>query len=767
MALAVVAVVAGFYLRARFELHSALKNLPGKFGVDIQQTSEGFSLSKSEGGRTLFTIHASKATQFKQGGRAELHDVNIIVYGRKEDRFDQIYGDDFEYDPQAGTVVSKGEVHIDLESSAEGQKPEEQAPPQEMRNPIHLRTQGMTFNQKTGLAETEGLIDFRVPQATGTAHGATYDSKNNALALHSAIDIQTTGKQSEHIQAVHGTITKEPRLLTMDSVRMAGGERTLMADRATVELAADNSVHQVNAEGNVRVSSLGGMQLRSPRGLMTLGANNTVESALFSGGVDFQSEQQGTSGHSGEMLMRFATAAAPKGSAKPATHSANQSASQSASQDKGSAMATLLQAIEARQGVTLQQAPKPASKNPQALAINSNAMTFALRGGRLLTSAQTEGPGHIVISAMAPKSAGEQTLIDARHVTADFAGQNHLQTVHGIGAVQVTSHSPGQPDKLSTSETMVAQFTPEGELSRVLQEGNFRYKEGQSSKSELGGRTSFAERAIYSPLDDSVTLQGSPRIVDGGMTVTADNIRLLRRGGEAFAQGNVKSTYSELKLQPNGALLATADPIHVTAHAMNAQQLSGVAHYKGSARLWQGSNIVEGQTIDFDQKSRTIVALGDRAHPVTSVFLQVDAKGKATSMLVTAPKLNYADNQRQVQYSGGVTARGQDGVMTADHADVYLNPVGASPAGGPSQLERIVAAGHVLVQQHERRAEGNKLLYTAAAGSFVMTGDSPVLSDPVNGTVHGDSLTFYSHDDRVVVESNGSARTVTHTHVSR
>ena len=198
-----------------------------------------------------------------------------------------------------------------------------------------------------------------------------------------------------------------------------------------------------------------------------------------------------------------------------------------------------------------------------------------------MSTAQTEGPGHIVISAAAPKSAGEQTLIDAQHFTADFGEQNRLHTVHGAGAVHVTSHVPGQPDKVSTSDTAVAQFTPEGEVSRVIQEGNFRFNEGQSSKNESGGRTSFAERATYSPLDDSVTLQGSPRIVDGGMTVTADSIRLLRRSGEAFAAGNVKSTYSELKLQPNGALLATADPIHVTAHAMNAQQSSGVAHYTG------------------------------------------------------------------------------------------------------------------------------------------------------------------------------------------
>ena len=91
----------------------------------------------------------------------------------------------------------------------------------------------------------------------------------------------------------------------------------------------------------------------------------------------------------------------------------------------------------------------------------------------------------------------------------------------------------------------------------------------------------------------------------------------------------------------------------------------------------------------------------------------------------------------------------------------------ATRTTGPSQLDHIIAYAHVLVQQRERRAEGEKLVYTAATGSFVMTGGAPMLSDPVNGTVRGDSLTFYSHDDRVVVEGDSSSRAVTHTHVSR
>jgi len=57
-------------------------------------------------------------------------------------------------------------------------------------------------------------------------------------------------------------------------------------------------------------------------------------------------------------------------------------------------------------------------------------------------------------------------------------------------------------------------------------------------------------------------------------------------------------------------------------------------------------------------------------------------------------------------------------------------------------------------------------VYTASTGAYVMTGGAPMLSDPVNGKVRGDSLTFYSHDDRVVVEGKGSSRAVSHTHIS-
>jgi lipopolysaccharide export system protein LptA len=87
------------FLRAAGACARFIHDVPAKLGLDIQQTAEGFSISKSIEGRTQFTVSASKAVQFKEGGRADLHNVKIVIYGKDASRFDQVTGDDFEYDP--------------------------------------------------------------------------------------------------------------------------------------------------------------------------------------------------------------------------------------------------------------------------------------------------------------------------------------------------------------------------------------------------------------------------------------------------------------------------------------------------------------------------------------------------------------------------------------------------------------------------------------------------------------------------------------------
>src|SRR5262249_16218723 len=153
-----------------------------------------------------------------------------------------------------------------------------------------------------------------------------------------------------------------------------------------------------------------------------------------------------------------------------------------------------------------------------------------------------------------------------------------------------------------------------------------------------GTRKAWGQHAIYTTADQQLVLSGSPRVVDSGMTTTAQVIRLNRDTGDAVAEGGVKSTYSDLKAQPDGALLATADPIPITSRAATARRAPAIAAYSGGARLWQNANVVEAPSIEFDREHRSLIAKGTPAQLVSTVLVQTDKSGKTTPVTVTSPR---------------------------------------------------------------------------------------------------------------------------------
>ncbi|PYP84504.1 MAG: LPS export ABC transporter periplasmic protein LptC [Candidatus Angelobacter sp. Gp1-AA117] len=717
-AVLVLLIVAGFYfrgiLRVHRELSSALKKIPS----NITQSTRGFTFSKSEGGRTLFTIHASQAEQFKEGGRAELHDVNIVVYGRQSNRFDQIYGSDFQYDPSTGEIVANGEVHIDLESDATGISRPDQSPPREMKNPIHLKTSNLSFNNKTGFAQTKERIEFRIPEASGSAMGAAYDSRSNVLKLLSAVRVVTTDKRQATITAQSATMSKDPRTAVLQSARLEEQERDFRADKVTFLLRDDNTIERVLAAGNIHAQGGGprAFSMDAPQAELIMADQQQIRSGTIFGGVSF--ETKGTSpakGKAGKVLLTFG----PRN-----------------------------QVIRARAEDSVQLDQGQPGKSMQ---VQSQGLDLFTGSNKKLEKAVTSGTAQVVLTDKQTKST-----ITAGTFEANYGPRSKLQRVFGSPDAKVVSSTPGQPDRITTSRDVMATFNDEGSMTLVEQDGNFHYQEGQ--------RTATAAQARYVPSEDNFVLTGSPRVQETGTSLSADTIQLNRKTNNATAQGNVKTTYTELKPQSNGALLASADPIHVTGSSMQASRNGGVARFT-NARLWQAANIIEAPIISFDREHRSLQAQGSAQGKVSAVFVQPDKNGKTTPVNVTADKLSYVDAERKAVFSGNVLVRGAETTMNADTVQVLLLPRGNQAS---SQLDRIIAQGEITIQQQERKATGNQLVYTAQDEKFVLTaadGKRPSIFDAEHGQITGDSLTFYTHDDRVLVDSKESSHTLIQTRI--
>src|SRR5262252_8263168 len=255
IAILLTLAVAGMYFYARSKAQNALKTVPEKIGIDIKQTAQGFQISKSDSKRTLFTVQASNVKEFKLNGNAELHNVSIILYGRDSSRFDQIYGDNFSYNQKTGDVTAKGEVQIDLVGNPAGLESPDQAAPRELKSPIHLKTNDLVFKKDSGNAWTDARVEFRTPQASGSAVGAKYAGKTNTLTLASQIHIELSGPEASVIEAKHGVITNEPRQIVLDQPRLTRESGNVQADQATFHLGSENHVENIVATGDVRTEA--------------------------------------------------------------------------------------------------------------------------------------------------------------------------------------------------------------------------------------------------------------------------------------------------------------------------------------------------------------------------------------------------------------------------------------------------------------------------------------------------------------------------------
>ncbi|HVI08110.1 MAG TPA: LPS export ABC transporter periplasmic protein LptC, partial [Candidatus Binatia bacterium] len=387
MAALFIAMIAGVYFYARVKQRNVLKEVPNKLGIEIKQTANGFQFSKSDGKRTQFTVQAGSVKQFKLDGSAELRNVSIILYGRDSSRFDRISGDAFSYDKKTGDVIGRGDVQIDLHANPSGQSSPDLSAPERLKNPIHLKTRDLVFNQNSGDAYTDARVDFTTPQATGWAVGAHYAGKNNTLTIVSQIHVTLTGPDAATILATHGVFTREPHEIVLEHARMERSAGVVQAEEATFFLGPDNNVERVFGTGNVSAETAASdsenTRARADQGEMFLaGRQNLLRTATLTGHVHIERDgPQAMAGDAGSAVLDFA--------------GRNE-----------------IRKIHAADGVHLAQhaaasaREKDSASQPQDFDITAPVIDFFLADGRRLDHAVTSGDAKIAILP-AQNSTGE------------------------------------------------------------------------------------------------------------------------------------------------------------------------------------------------------------------------------------------------------------------------------------------------------------------------------------------------------------------------
>ena len=770
-ALACAVLTVGVYLKRGWSRYIESRNAPPAPAVNVERQSTKLTFSKGEGTRTVFTVEASKSTDFRGENASDLEGVKVTIFGKDGARHDTLETHTCRYSKDSGDVNCSGNVEITLMSNEEWEAAGGKSDAAAMK----VKTSGMVFNRASGEAKTEQAVRFTFANGSGEARGATYRSEEGTLTLLREVKLKLDqpvagGKLSAGRKPAG---TKEPVEVTgsrMEFQRDAGtaylagpAEAKTRSDRLTaagflVNLDEDFHVKQLIAKGDGR-TMLPEFTSAKGAGYERLRAEEIVAEFAPQGWIARVEAKRQVMGE------------AMKGEEKQ-TVAAENAVMEMVPAKNAPRTLVLAGNVDARmKGGT----GKGRADDARRLTTKELRIVFAeTAGGKgtRLQSAETAGPGRLELNDAATATAkGTQMMLQANQLRMKFDAAGTASRLDADGNVEAERTVAGGNKQTATAKDGFIELAANGGWTRMELDNNVQLNEAQRS-----GR---ADHAVFDRAEQTATLSGRATTRDATNQTSADKLTFWQATGEVRGEGNVRS--SDISARNTAVRLAAATS-NISADRLDANAKLGRALYSGRARLWQGDAVLEAETIELLKTERVLNATGN----VRAVFPQ--ASGGAAKAAQAAPvkrakgavvwhvnsgKLTYWDMENRAHLSENVVVQAPDQKMSSQELDLYFtranSGVGNDAKGpqGAQQISRAVGTGDVTVVQGDRKATAERGEYTAADGKFVMSGGTPTIFDVGEGTTTGRQLTFFLADATIIVDSENGSRTLTKHRVEK
>lgn len=767
-ALLLALVTGGIYLRREWVALAERQKAPPPLTEDKERQSIGLTVSRNEGNRTIFTVQASKSTDLKGQDTSLLEDVKVTVFGKLGDRHDIIHTQSCRYSKADGGIQCSGNVQFDLESAADAAKAEKDK--NIKPNVIHVDTSAVTFDAKSGMAQTAAPVTFVLPNGNGEGIGGTYSSHEGTLRLEKDVrvtlhqtgalaagkksnspttDVVLRGTSMEMGKQSHTVVLAGPATATTPTQQLSAGQMTMYLDaqnRAQTMVAEPGSLNQRPV-----VTSTGG---KGPTGSGTLRADLMTADLSPEGWVrtiEAQGKLDGKS-ESGDMQADRADVEMwPKvNEAKLLTLRGNVHVSQ----------------VDAKTGTR---------KN-----LTTSILQMSFAGGKPgepnpVQHAETLARGTMQWN----DTATSQSKLLADKLAVDFGAAGKAKDLVATGNVQTERKLEGKPTQTATATNGDAQLDAAGTWTQINLRENVHLQDGD--------RSAEAQKAVFTRIPQTTVLTGQAVARDASSQTRATRITFNQDTGDIEAEGKVRSTdFGNSK----DAIHLSSSPSDISSDHMVGNSKAGRALYTGHARLWQGTSVLEADSIELLRDTRVLNAKGNvravfpkqengnqktvktsanqpASKPVKKDKTQDSPGSEETVWHVSSGTLTYWDLENRAHLEQNVVVQSNDQRMKAPILDLYFTREQNGKAGeGPSKISRAVGTGGVEITQEDKRGIAERGVYTADDDKFVLSGGTPTLYD-ADGMTTGRELTFNIADDTIIVDSGNGPRTLTRHRVQK
>jgi lipopolysaccharide export system protein LptA len=606
----------------------------------------------------------------------------------------------------------------------------------ETKDKLKVNTEALSFDQNSGIAQTDSHISFERENVSGTSTGAVVEQKAKRLELKSNVQLTVAPAQSGAtkrarpvaIKAARGTFEQNSMQLAFSGgVTVEQENDILSGDNLTAFLNQQKHLERAEIRTNayMRVMDPGrAAEVKSVNMDFFMDKDQRLERALATNDV------------AARTLEGDADVQVTGSTSLEVTFQAKDDAS------------LLKQMVAGGRSVITMGAPKSKANDPRAAnkRLTANAVKLFWRiTGRDLEKAEASGDAELFVEPVVSSARAERKKLNAPQFDCDFFEAGNLaRTCKATGGSKATL-DPMQPvqnrgTRTLTSQTMTAVFLKDTQdVERVDAQGDSKFNEND--------RNGVAANVSYVAADQTVRLRGGdPTVWDSRGRTKAIELDADLANDVSYARGRTTTTYYSQE-QTNGAtpFSKTKSPVYIASDRGEFRHESGQAIYTGNARAWQDDNYVRGDKLVIYINDKRMEATG---HVQSAIY---NAKGRAENnntvvpVFAAADSMFYSDPDRTIHYEGNVDIKQGSDRLTGGVADVYLDKE-------TNEMQKTTAQRNVVLTQPTRKGTGDWVEYTTANEVAILKGNPARVEDVEQGNTEGNRLTLSVRDGKVTAD---------------
>ncbi len=715
-----VVVVVTAYIRARKTVKPigvvrAKPALPGKVTTVI----EGYKYVRTdEKGRETLRLFAARDTAYEDG-RHELEKIDLTAFS-EDGKNARITAERGEYQLEGGEMTFMGNVKI---ASSEG---------------LEVASESMKYFQKEQIATTEVAVQFRKGEIAGSSIGAEVNARAHTLALRrdarlvSALPADPKSRKPVppvEIRSDRATYAELDGVVRFEgNAQTVQGERTARADGMT-------GVIDLQTKKLTRVEMRGNSFLQS----LEKGKASEVRARDMDFHFDEEQRLKAASADGGVRALSLEKDA-------PREILAERMLAEYRPTEKGSELQTVT--TQGRTTMRLEVAEgAPNARTVTERVLEADGVQASFReDGKNLARAEAGGNAMLTVTPRAVTPKSEIRRLRAARFTVDFfptgnAIRTFLADGNAVADFEPMAPAPkgsAAPRKKTISgKKMTAQFAePTQEIADLTVEGDAKLVEGD--------RNATAARAVYAGATQIVALRGKPQLWDLNSRANAEEIDANLDTGESDLRGRVRTTWFSRETTGGAApFKKNKAPVTIASDQARVRHNEGAARYVGNVRAWQDSDFIRADNLELDKGERTMTAWGGAQSAFYEFEREVEKNRRETvPVFTTSDRIVYTDANRTAHYEGDVKIRQGTDRIDAAAADVLLDE--------NNRLVSLTADRNVVLTQPGRRAAGDRVVYTAANDTAILTGNPAELQEQERAaTSKSPKLTLHLRDARI------------------